>query len=228
MTNQLCFSDILTMAERESGAYGLADPGTIRRASAMVEWINSQGPYTVDQLRRMQVQVRRLLSTRLRVALDRKTYPGIAEVKIERPIFIIGFARSGTTLLHSLLAEDPAVLKPLGWHMYSPSPPPGSGPVASERIAYAQRRVEEWMDFCPGQKPMHPYVDKGACQLLEDEELFTLDFHNAYPYHYYHVPALSPMVVLGSNQVDAFRWHREMLQHLQWNTGKTRWVESSP
>ena len=228
MTQALDFADILTLAERESGAYGLGDEATLGRARTMVDWINSQGPYTVDQTRRIQAQVQRLLVNRLRIALDRKNFPGIAEVKIERPIFIIGFARSGTTLLHSLLAEDPEVLAPQSWHMYSPSPPPGAGPVARERIAYAQRRVEEWMDFCPGQRPMHPYIDKGAHQLLEDEELFTLDFHNAYPYHYYHVPALSPMVVLGGNQVDAFRWHREMLQHLQWNTGKTRWIGKGP
>ncbi len=228
MVSALNFDEILTLAERESGGYDLADGGLIARVRKMVDWINSHAPYSPDEVRRMRTQVLRLLSTRLRLLADRKRFPEIAEEKIERPIFVIGFARSGTTLLHSLLAEDPEVLALQSWHMYSPSPPPGAGPVVSERMAYAQRMIEHWMDFCPGQKPMHPYIDKGAVQLLEDEETFSLDFRNAYCYHYYHVPVLSPMTILDSDQVGAFHFHRDLLQHLQWNTGRKRWAGKGP
>jgi hypothetical protein len=226
--DQLCFADILTLAERESGAYGLADEGTKARLEAIVDWINERGPYTADQGRGMQSQLRNLLARRLKVRLDRDRFPAIAQEKIERPVFIIGFARSGTTLLHSLLAEHPDVLAPQSWHMYAPSPPPGAGPVVRERIAYAQRQIEAWMDFCPAQKPMHPYVDKGAYQLIEDEEVFTLDFHATYPYHFYKVPTLDTSLMYVADPAAAFRFHREMLQHLQWNTGKTRWVCKGP
>jgi hypothetical protein len=220
---------ILTLAERESGAYGLADEGLRQRLGAMVGWINDRGPYDVDQVDAMQRQIERILANRLRIALDRQRFPEVEKEKIERPIFIIGFARSGTTLLHSLLAEDPDVLAPQSWHVHSPSPPPGAGPVVLGRIAHAERAVEAWMDFCPGQKPMHPYVDKGAHQLIEDEETFSLDLRNAYPYHFYRVPSLQPsMVILGADQHAAFRFHRELLQHLQWNTGKSRWVCKGP
>ncbi len=224
----LSLEDIIRLSERESGAYGLLDAGLRDRVATMVDWINERGPYQPEQVRAMQAQFQRLLTTRLRLAQDRQRFPAIAQERIERPVFIIGFARSGTTLLHSLLAEDPDVLKPQSWHMYTPSPPPGVGPVASGRIAYAQRQVEAWMDFCPAQQMMHPYIDKGAHQLIEDEELFTLDFRNAYPYHFYRVPTLDSMGTLKSDQVAAFGFHRELLQHLQWNTGRSRWVCKGP
>lgn len=226
--NDLSFDDILLLAERESGAFGLADDGLIKRVRWLVEWVNERGPYNADELRGMTQQIIRVLATRLKLALDRQRYPAIAEEKIERPIFIIGFARSGTTLLHSLLAEDPEALSPKSWHMYAPSPPPGAGPVVSERIAYSQRQVEAWMDFCPAQRPMHPYIDKGAYQLIEDEELVTLDFQNAYPYHFYRIPTLDVLAVPTGDQAGAFRFHRECLQHLQWNTGFNRWVCKGP
>jgi hypothetical protein len=108
----------------------------------------------------MRRQIQHLLVSRLRIAADRKAYPEIAAAKIERPIFVSGFARSGTTLLHALLAEDPDSLAPSAWHSRMPSPPPGLMPACSGRIAYA---------------------DKSAYQLIEDEELLTLDFRNAYP-----------------------------------------------
>lgn len=226
--NVLSLETIFTLAERETGAYGLADAGLRQRVAAMIEWANGSGPHSIERLIAIQRQLQQLLANRLRIASDRKRFPAIAEVQIERPVFIAGFARSGTTLLHSLLAEDPDVLAPQSWHILSPSPPPGAGPVVSGRIAFAQRAVEAWMDFCPGQKPMHPYIDKGAYQLCEDEELFTLDFRNAYPYHLYSVPTAEINVILGGNQVDAYRFHRELLQHLQWNTGKTRWICKGP
>src|ERR1700730_5730084 len=85
------------------------------------------------------------------------------------------------------------------------------------------------MDFCPAQRSMHPYIDKGAYQLCEDEELFSLDFHNAYPYYYFNVPTLEPIdVIVGDGIRDAYLFQRDFLQHLQWNTGKTRWVCKQP
>ncbi len=220
--------DIVTLAERESGGYGLADDGLKSRVAAVLEWANATGPFTPDQVWGIQQQVQRMLVGRLRIALDRKTWPEIADVKIERPIFVVGLPRTGTTLLHALLAEDPEVHAPQSWHMLSPSPPPGRGPVASGRIAHAQRIIEGWMDFCPAQKQMHPYIDKGAFQLTEDEEVYCLDFRNVYPFHYYRVPTADFGVRLGDDALGAYQFHREFLQHHQWNTGKSRWVCKSP
>ena len=220
--------DILTLAERETGAYGLADAGLTARLGKIVDWANGPGPYDTDRLAAVRVQVQRMLANRLRIALDRQSFPQIAEVTIERPIFVIGLPRTGTTLLHSLLAEDPAVHAPQSWQMLSPSPPPGRGPVAAGRIAHAQRLIEAWMDFCPAQKMMHPYIDKGAHQLMEDEELYALDFRNVYPYHYYRVPTADFGVRLGDDVRGAYAFHRQFLQHHQWNTGRSRWVCKSP
>jgi hypothetical protein len=228
MADRLAFDDILVLAERESGAYGLADDELLGLARGLVDRFNARGPYAPDKVEGMRRQVQQMLSGRLKLLLDRQRYPGIAEEQIERPIFIIGFPRSGTTLLHALLSEDPDVLKIQSWNLYSPSPPPGAGPVAAERIAYAQRRVEEWMDFCPAQKTMHPYIDKGAYQLCENEESFSLGMLNAYCYYYFNVPTLEPADTMSFEAPAAYRFHRELLQHLQWNTGKTRWVLKEP
>jgi hypothetical protein len=225
---RMAFDDVLQLAERESGAYGLAGEELLALARGLVEKFNARGPYTPQQVGDMQRQVQRMLAGRLKLLLDRQRYPGIAEEKIARPVFIIGFPRSGTTLLHALLAEDPDVLKIQSWNLYSPSPPPGAGPVAAERIASSQRLVEQWMDFCPAQKAMHPYIDKGAYQLCENEESFSLGMHNAYPYYYFQVPTLEPADVMGFDPAAAYRYHRELLQHLQWNTGRTRWVCKEP
>ena len=50
----------------------------------------------------------RPLKNRLQIVEWRKAHPEIAEKTIERPIFIVGQPRTGTTILFDLLAQDPA------------------------------------------------------------------------------------------------------------------------
>jgi hypothetical protein len=216
---------LIALTERETGAYGQTDSGLRSRVQQLVDWINERGPYCAAQVHAMRGQVQRLLARRLQLALDRARFPGIAAERIERPIFVVGFPRSGTTLLHSLLAEDPGVHAPRAWHSHTPSPPPGQAPVCAGRMDLARRAVEKIIDFVPALLQLHPYWDKYAHTLIEDEELFTLDFRNAYPTHLYKVPTLEIMTnVEADGAAGAYRFHRELLQHLQWNTGKRRWT----
>src|SRR5262249_36189268 len=48
-----------------------------------------------------------ILTNRLRIEDDLKRHPEILDVPIERPLFIVGLPRTGTTLLHNLLAQIP-------------------------------------------------------------------------------------------------------------------------
>ena len=41
-----------------------------------------------------------------------------------KPVFIIGFPRTGTTILHDILAQDPDSRAPMTWETMFPSPPP--------------------------------------------------------------------------------------------------------
>ena len=43
---------------------------------------------------------------RIAIRVDNWIYPGLREVRIVKPLFIVGLPRSGTTLLHRLIASD--------------------------------------------------------------------------------------------------------------------------
>lgn len=214
---------LLRSAQFVAGSFGPVDPGVSRRFSSFVDWFNGQAAPAPDQLRGVERQLRKLVATRLRLASDRERIPEIAEESIERPIFVIGFARTGTTLIHSLLAEDASARAPLWWQTHEPSPPPGEVQVTPQRIELAAQELDEMLRVAPGLLTLHPYWDKRGFCPIECEEIFTLDFQNAYPSLLYRVPALA-MILDATNVGEAYRFHRSFLQHLQWNTQPRRWV----
>lgn len=216
-------ASLLQTAQIVSGNFAPVEQGLADRVERFVGWLNTQPPLRADQKAGVESQLRKLLAMRLRLSADRQRIPAIAQEKIERPIFVIGFARTGTTLIHSLLAEDPGARAPLWWHTHAPSPPPGEVPVMAERIERTARELDELLDLAPGLLTLHPYWDKGALCPIECEEIFTLDFQNAYPTLLYKLPALA-MILDASNIADAYRFHREFLQHLQWNQSPRHWV----
>jgi sulfotransferase family protein len=53
-------------------------------------------------------------------------WPVLGDVELPHPIVIVGLPRSGTTLLHHLLACDPGAVAPRFWQLLWPAPPPSS------------------------------------------------------------------------------------------------------
>ena len=64
----------------------------------------------------------RLLTTRLRAAHVVARFPEIERRTIDSPIYIVGAARTGTTLLHRMLAEVPDVRTMARWEGLFPVP----------------------------------------------------------------------------------------------------------
>jgi hypothetical protein len=83
------------------------------------------------------------LNRRLKVLQCFKENPEILEVEIPPIIFITGHPRSGTTLLHQLMATHPLGRPLLRWELVDPLPPPESKTYDTDpRIAKLQASIE--------------------------------------------------------------------------------------
>jgi len=222
---QLDAHEIIEAAGYETGHFDVLEAGFAQRLHEFIDWVKQNGSLSAAQTLEARRQILSVVCTRLLIAVDRKRIPAIAAERIERPIFVIGYSRTGTTLLHSLLAADPGHQAPVWWHSHQPSPPPGEMPVARGRIAAAQRALEDWNEHAPGMLTMHPYWDEGVNASIEDEEIHTIDFQNAYPTLLFRIPALAVMS-LGdtADPRGSYAFQKHFLQHLQWNTPLRRWV----
>ncbi len=159
---------------------------------------------------------------RLHYVADRQRFPGIAHEEIIAPVFIIGMPRTGTTILHDILAQDPDTRAPITWEAMFPSPPPEAASFRSDpRIARCAATFPSVDLQIPAFKAMHPMGAELSqeCVTMMGETMCTPLFHNQF-----RVPAYQDWVDHEADWSHVYRFHRRQLQHLQWRNRRERWV----
>jgi hypothetical protein len=159
---------------------------------------------------------------RLDYVADRKRHPEIARQEIVRPVFIIGMPRTGTTILHDILAQDPDTRVPMTWEVMFPSPPPEAATFRTDpRIARCAATFPSIDAQIPAFKAMHPMGAELSqeCVTLMGEAMCTPLFHNQF-----RVPTYQDWVDYEADWSHVYVFHRRQLQHLQWKHPRERWV----
>jgi Sulfotransferase family len=167
----------------------------------------------------------RHLSTRLRVIDASAQDPTIAEEQVAAPVFITGPARSGTSILHELLGEDPGLRAPLAWEMAHPFPPDMPG-VPDQRRQWAESEFDLWADVNPAFGAVH---ELKASLPEECLWLFAPEFDGGFWSTNSDIPSFLGWRV-GTDQVPGYQFHRLMLQILQHQRGghARPWALKSP
>jgi hypothetical protein len=164
----------------------------------------------------------RTLCNRLLMERDRQLYPEIARQEIREPLFIVGLPRSGTTLLHTLIAADPEHRAPLTWEVMSPSPPTGEN--ERQRIRHAERSLASLQWLAPTFRRVHAV---GAELPQECVGLMSPTFMSDQFDTMYNVPSYRAWF-LKQDLRPAYEYHRRFLQHLQQRQSARRWVLKAP
>jgi hypothetical protein len=207
--------------QRAGGLDDLGDGPYLEPMGRFVDSLNEEA--RLNAVGEFIARERILLHTvnRLHYVEDRKRYPGIAEVQVERPVFIIGLPRTGTTILHDILDQDPANRAPLTWELMFPSPPPTTEDAATDpRIAMCQATIPEGDERDVLFKAMHPMgaLLSQECVVMMGESMCTALFHNQF-----RVPSYQDWVD-EADWAPVYDFHRRQLQHLWYRKPGDRWV----
>jgi Sulfotransferase family len=110
------------------------------------------------------------LITRLRAREWFHRYPEILAEQLPPPVVILGLARTGTTLLHRLLATDPRFYAAAWWEVRFPVPTTPEDIGGAQRIPAAKTEVAAILAAMPDLAAIHPWDALGA-----DEDIMLID-----------------------------------------------------
>jgi hypothetical protein len=167
-----------------------------------------------------------MLRNRLRAERLFREHPEILRLEITPPLVITGMQRTGTTLLHRLLAADPDTRALLAWEALNPAPLTAarSGGADDPRIRAARLSQRALALMAPDFFAVHP-VEAEAPE--EDVLLLDYSFLSTVPEATLRVPGFSRW--LEEQDVrPAYAYLKKLLQLLQWQRPGRRWVLKSP
>ena len=166
------------------------------------------------------------LANRLLILERRKNNPRVQDERIEAPLLIVGLPRTGTTILHALLDQDPANRSPLFWEVDYPDPPPLPETWETDsRIARQQKTLDNLYRMAPDFRAMHPMT---ALMPQECAAVFTLCFRSEQLQTQFNVPSYQAWLD-DAEMESTYKFHRMFLQHLQSGGVRgERWLLKSP
>ncbi|WP_317929904.1 sulfotransferase [Halioxenophilus sp. WMMB6] len=210
---------LLQAAEACTGLHDWGDPSLPQRFQLAIAKLQALNLDEAGQSVAAEVALG-LLTSRLQFFNDHNTIAGLADEVIERPLFATGEPRSGTTLLHALLAVDPNARALRFWQVMYPSPPPGMASDDDPRRAQADADWQEINAMAPEWLRIHPYNDMLGDGLPECERTWAMDFRVMTPTAWWRAPI---GMWVGGLPVDAraqYRIHKMMLQACQFDPTK--------
>lgn len=112
---------ILSEARRKTGLSDWGDPTFLHGMRRLVDEANR---LPLTDLARVVIRgaMLKVVTNRLYIEDYIHQHPEVEDIPVEKPVFILGFPRTGTTLLQNLLALDPGLRPLLFWELMTPVP----------------------------------------------------------------------------------------------------------
>jgi hypothetical protein len=213
---------LLSIAERQTGLRDFGDDRFLEAMAVLLESIereaklNALGRFVFHQ------HILQLLRNRLYLEMDRQSDSRISRRKIPRPVFITGLPRTGTTLLHGLLAQDQELFAaPLTWEVIYPSPAQGN---TRHRIEKTEQDLK-WFDrLVPAFRPIHPVSAElpQECVAIMSHTFISEEFDTMFDLPEYQ------LWLEEQDQRPVYASHKQFLQHLCPRSPEPRFVVKAP
>lgn len=218
-----------TLCARACRRTGLDDFGDLPLEPALSTLLNSlEEEANLHPLGRflMYGHLLEILETRLRlIQAWRDQGETLAASPIERPIFITGVPRSGSTFLHELLVQDPDNRSPRVWEVMFPLPAPEAGRnFRDPRLRRTAARLWWFRRLAPRVDKVYPMraCSPHECVAIQSFTFLSEEFASTCRVYSYEA------FLRSTDRGPAYLWEKRFLQHLQSRRPTKRWVLKSP
>jgi len=220
---------LIRQARKKTGLNDFGDEWFREPLSVLITSINEEA--NLSSLGRSIVHKRLLdaLMIRLRAEALFKTHPEILDIDLGQIVVIAGLQRTGTTLLHRLLASDPRMRAPLSWEALNPVPLADEWEgehlgEPSARISQAKMAQKGLRYIAPTFFAIHPI----EYDMPEEDILFLdLSFMSQTNEATMHVPTYAGWLE-AQDSSEAYRYLKKLMQLLMWQRPAKNTVLKSP
>jgi hypothetical protein len=217
--------DLLESACHKTGLRDWGDQRFKESLRVLVDSVCREGQLTFFGRFALRQFLAENLCNRLRIIETVKRFPEIGQQKIQRPLFVTGWYRTGSTYLHNLLASHPLLRAPLLWELRHPCPAVDPRKVDSKKIIRKVRltgRIHRYLS--PGFSVAHamPAEKPEEClHLFENAFCGTVGFFitEAKAYAWW---------LLDQDVHHGYDFYKMQLQLLNWQRPGHQWVLKWP
>jgi Sulfotransferase family len=215
---------LLSEAQEQTRLSDWGDESFISGLEVLLDSLNQEANLSLTGRLLLKKYIKDLLVNRLKLQSTFYLYPEILDVPIERPLFITGLPRTGTTFLQRLLAQDPKFRWLHLWELLQPCPPPELAHAKSDpRIQATEKFMEKYRALAPILSTAH-HIDVQIPE--EDNQLFEHAFANWLFCLRAHVPTYDTW--LRSQDMESqYTYYKQQLQLLNWRW-PGRWLLKAP
>jgi hypothetical protein len=221
----LVADDIIAEAE-DTVEIADSEPGVRRNLERLVAALHETGGQSDEGLAKTRANLLRDTVARLEGLKWLRDHPEIADEPIDKPVFLMGLPRSGTTYFQYLFDRDPRFRLIRTWESLTPYPPPGADPES------AARRKAEWAEIRRQISP--PFEGFDALHLIDEDgsdechAFLEQSFGAAGLNNLYRVPGYFDYLLDEADLELTYRAHKRQLQLLQWQSPAKPWALKYP
>lgn len=219
--------DLMAAARHKTGLDEFGDDWFVEPLGVLTTALTDEARLSPVGMELTRRRLTALLADRLRLRALQREHPRIRDIEVTVAAEICGLPRTGSTLLHRMLAASPRLTSTLSWETSYPIPFAGEGADAAERKRRAQDRARMFLDMSPEFGDIHTIEWDGPEEdvILLDRTFTSMSFDS-----FYWVPSYGTWL-RETDQTPVYRELREWLQVLQWQdptrAGKP-WILKSP
>jgi hypothetical protein len=115
--------DVLKLAAQRTGLTEIESDSWRDGLQLILDDVNNSTAFTPFGRERILTDATDALGRRLQVHAYIQAHPEVLDAPVERPLFVLGMPRTGTTVISYLLDQDPARRSLLHWQCVDPIPP---------------------------------------------------------------------------------------------------------
>jgi hypothetical protein len=216
--------ELLESALKRGKRGDFADDSFVDPFEHLLEACNEEADLSGFGFRALRIDVLRCLRNLLQFDEIEASCPSVLSRPIPAPVFITGMPRSGTTFLHRLILQDPNTTAPRLFQLVYPYASQASPVGTALRKRWVSLQLTLFRMIAPELNALHPVaVDAPEeCTDITAHVFQSLRFDAMY-----RVPSYNGWLE-RNGFLNAYRFHRRFLQHLDAQLPGRRWILKSP